>query len=107
MDKTFSVFLDHIDLCGGPIMAGLFVFSFAQGGLIDALIAFSVYSMTMAVFMIAISFITALSKDVLLTHLRKSTVTIQRVSGVLLFLVGAFLVLSSIYVTAFTNILFP
>ena len=93
--------------CGGPIMAGLFVFSFAQGGLFDALIAFSVYSFTMAALMIIVSFITALSKDTLLANLRKSTVTIQRVSGVLLFLVGVFLVLSSIYVTTFTSILFP
>ena len=93
--------------CGGPIMAGLFIFSFAQGGLIDALIAFSVYSMTMGVLMIIISFITALSKESLLTNLRKSTITIQRVSGVFLLLVGAFLVLSSIYVTTFTSILLP
>ena len=93
--------------CGGPIMAGLFVFSFAQGGLIDALIAFSIYSMTMAVLMIIVSFITALSKETLLLNLRQSTVAIQRISGVLLLLVGAFLVLSSIYVTTFTSILFP
>jgi len=93
--------------CGGPIMAGLFVFALSQGGFVAALIAFAVYALVMAILMIIISVLIAYSKNTLLQGLRGSTVAIQRVSGVLLLLVGAFLILSSVYVTAFTNILFP
>ena len=92
--------------CGGPIMAGLIVFALSQGGFADALLAFGVYSLTMALLMIMVSILIALSKDTLLQGLRQSTGTIQRVSGILL-LVGAFLILSSIFITAFTSILFP
>ena len=93
--------------CGGPIMAGLIVFALSRGGFTDALLAFGVYSLTMAVLMIVISTLIALSKETLLQGLNRSTAAIQRVSGVLLLLVGAFLILSSIFITAFTSILFP
>ena len=93
--------------CGGPILAGLFVFALSQGGFLNALLALAVYSFVMAVLMIVVSIVVAFSKDSLLQTLRQSTVKIQRVSGVLLLLVGAFLILSSIFVTAFTSILFP
>jgi len=93
--------------CGGPIMAGLFVFALSQGGFFSALSALAVYSFTMALLMIVVSVLVALSKETLLTGLRQSTVAIQRASGILLLLVGAFLILSSIYITTFTSILFP
>ena len=93
--------------CGGPIMAGLIVFALSQGGFADALLAFGVYSLTMALLMIVVSMLIALSKETLLQGLRQSTGTIQRVSGILLLLVGAFLILSSIFITTFTDILFP
>ena len=93
--------------CGGPIMAGLIVFALSRGGFADALLAFGVYSLTMALLMIMVSILIALSKENILQRLRQSTGTIQRISGILLLLVGVFLILSSIFVTAFTNILFP
>jgi len=93
--------------CGGPIMAGLFVFALSRGGFVDALLAFAIYSLVMAFLMIVVSMLIALSKETLLTGLRQSTVAIQRVSGILLLLVGAILVLSSIFVEEFTKILFP
>jgi len=88
-------------------MAGLFVFAFLQGGFADALLAFALYSLVMAFLMISVSFLIALSKETLLQGLRQSTVTIQRVSGVLLFMVGAVLVLSSIFLSTFVRLLFP
>ena len=93
--------------CGGPILAGLFIFALSQGGFLDALLALAVYSFVMAALMIVVSIIVAFSKDSLLQTLRQSTVKIQRVSGIFLLLVGLFLILSSIFVTAFTSILFP
>ncbi|MCH8741765.1 hypothetical protein IH779_02595 [Patescibacteria group bacterium] len=93
--------------CGGPIMAILFVFALSRGGFADAFLAFIIYSLVMAVLMIVVSLLIAFSKETLLQSLRQSTVAIQRVSGVLLLIVGAFLILSSIFITVFTNILFP
>ena len=88
-------------------MAGLIVFALSQGGFMNALLAFGVYSLTMAFLMIVVSMLIALSKETLLQGLRQSTAAIQRVSGVLLLLVGAFLILSSIFISTFTSILFP
>jgi len=93
--------------CGGPIMAGLIVFALARGGFVEALLAFAVYSLVMALLMIVVSLLVALSKESLLQQLRQSTVAIKRVSGLLLLLVGAFLIFSSIFITTFTKILFP
>jgi len=93
--------------CGGPIMAGLFVFAFSQGGFADAFLAFVVYALVMALLMIVVSMLIAFSKETLIAGLRQSTVAIQRVSGILLIVVGVFLIFSSIFVTQFTSILFP
>ena len=88
-------------------MAILFVFALSQGGFADAFLAFIIYSLVMALLMIIVSLLIAFSKETLLQSLRQSTVAIQRVSGVLLLIVGIFLILSSVFITAFTNILFP
>ena len=93
--------------CGGPILAGLSVFALTQGGFLQALLAFAVYSLVMAVLMIIVSTLVALSKETLLKDLGKSVGAIKKFSGILLILVGSFLILSSIFVTAFTKILFP
>jgi len=93
--------------CGGPILAGLSVFALTQGGFAQVLLAFLVYSLVMALLMILVSTLVALSKETLLRDLGKSVVLIKRVSGMLLLLVGLFLILSSIFVTEFTKVLFP
>ncbi len=93
--------------CGGPIMGGLIVFALSQGGFSDAFLAFVVYSLVMALLMIVVSLLIAFSKETLLQSLRQSTVAIKRVSGVLLLIVGIFLILSSVFITPFTKILFP
>lgn len=93
--------------CGGPILAGLSVYALSLGGFAQALLAFLVYSAVMAGLMIVVSALIALSKETILSDLRKSVVSIKRMSGGLMVLVGVFLVLSSIFVTTFTGILFP
>jgi len=93
--------------CGGPILGGLFIFALSQGGFLTALLALAVYSFVMASLMILVSTVVAFSKEGLLGVLRQSTVKIQRLSGILLVLVGLFLILSSIYISEFTKILFP
>jgi len=93
--------------CGGPILGGLFIFALSQGGFLTALLALAVYSFVMASLMILVSTVVAFSKEGLLGVLRQSTVKIQRLSGILLLLVGLFLILSSVYISEFTKILFP
>lgn len=93
--------------CGGPIMAGLFVFSLSQGGFGTALLAFTIYSLVMALLMIIVSVLIAFSKKTILQGFRQSTVPIQRASGIILLIVGVFLILSSVFVSTFTSVLFP
>jgi len=93
--------------CGGPILAGLSVYALSLGGFSQALLAFLVYSLVMAFLMILVSILVAFSKETLLKDLGKSTVAIKKFSGYLLLLVGLFLIASSIFITAFTQILFP
>jgi len=93
--------------CGGPILAGLSVYALSLGGFSQALLAFAVYSLVMAVLMILVSTLVAFSKETLLKDLGKSVGVIKKFSGILLLLVGLFLIASSIFVTEFTKILFP
>jgi len=93
--------------CGGPIMAGLFVFSLSVGGFATALLAFIIFSLTMIVLMLLISILVGLSKDTLINKLKAKSGTIKKFTGIVLFLVGLFLLLSSIFTETFTSILFP
>ena len=93
--------------CGGPILAGLSIYALSLGGFSQALLAFLVYSLVMALLMILVSILIAFSKETLLKDLGKSVVAIKKFSGYLLLLVGLFLIASSIFVTTFTQILFP
>ena len=87
-------------------MVGLSVFAFSQGGFSQALLAFLVYSLVMALLMVFVSTLVASSKEGLLKDLGKSVLVIKRTSGVPLLIVGLFLIISSIFVTAFTRIFF-
>jgi len=93
--------------CGGPIMAGLLVFSLGLGGFNTALLAFIIFSLTMVILMLLISVLVGLSKDTLINKMKSSSGTIKKFTGVILFLVGLFLLLSSIFTKTFVSILFP
>lgn len=93
--------------CGGPILAGLSVFALSSGGFSSALFAFIVYSLVMGLLMIIISLLVGFSKGTLIEKLKANTVTIKKVAGVIVILVGLFLILSSIFTGTFTAILFP
>jgi len=93
--------------CGGPILAGLSVFAFSSGGFSSALIAFIIYSLVMALLMIFISLLVGFSKGTLMEKLKANTVLVKKVAGVIIILVGIFLLLSSIFTKVFTAILFP
>lgn len=93
--------------CGGPILAGLSLFAFASGGFSSAFSAFLIYSAVMAILMIVVSLLVGLSREGLLRAIGGSVLTIKKTSGVILLLVGAFLVFSAVFVQIFTKLLFP
>lgn len=93
--------------CGGPILAGLSLFAFASGGFLSAFSAFLIYSAVMAILMVMVSLLVGLSREGLLKTVGGSVLAIKKISGVILLLVGAFLVFSAIFVQTFTKLLFP
>jgi len=94
--------------CGGPIMAGLFVFALtAGGGFTSVLFAFLIFSLTLATLMIAMSLLVGYSQNTMIARLRGSSPKIKKVSGIILAIVGLFLLLSAIFVREFVSVLFP
>jgi len=93
--------------CGGPILAGLSLFALASGGFSSAFSAFLIYSAVMAILMIIVSLLVGLSREGLLKVVGNSVLTIKKTSGVILLLVGAFLIFSAVFVRIFTKLLFP
>lgn len=93
--------------CGGPVLASLSLFAFASGGFTSALSAFIIYSLVMAILMLFISTLVGLSREGLLRAVRHSILMIKKVSGVILVIVGIFLIFSAIFVKTYTKLLFP
>lgn len=93
--------------CGGPILAGLSLFAIASGGFQSALSAFIIYSLVMAILMILVSLLVGLSREGLLKVVGHSLLTIKKISGVILVLVGILLIFSAVFVQIFTKLLFP
>lgn len=93
--------------CGGPILASLTLFALASGGFASAFSAFLIYSAVMAFLMLAVSLLVGLSREGLLKVVGNSVLTIKKTSGVILVIVGAFLIFSAVFVQTFTKLLFP
>lgn len=93
--------------CGGPIMAGLLVFALSVGGFSSALLAFVIFSLTMVILMLLISILVGLSKDALINKMKTSSGKIKKFSGIVMALVGLFLLISAIFTKIFVGVLFP
>jgi len=93
--------------CAGPILAGLSVFAFSTGGFNSAILAFAVYSLVMVALMIFISLLASLSKETLIEQLKTNTLKIKKITGIVIVLVGLFLIWSSIFLGSFISALFP
>lgn len=93
--------------CGGPILAALSAYAISLGGIAQILTAFFIYSLVMGALMVFVSLLVAYSKVQLLDSLKGAIGPIKKTSGILLVVVGIFLVLSSIFVKTFVGILFP
>jgi cytochrome c-type biogenesis protein len=93
--------------CSAPIFAGLALFAFASGGFLTAIAAFLVFSLTMAALAVAISILSGASDRERVRGLTRSTSTFGKLAGGAQVAVGIFLVLSSIFVSAFVGFFFP
>jgi cytochrome c-type biogenesis protein len=93
--------------CVGPILSGLILFAFSTGGFVSALSAFIIFSLTMAFLMVVLSFLVGTAKKETVERLTNMAPKIKKLSGVILVLVGLFLLLSSIFIREFVSLLFP
>jgi cytochrome c-type biogenesis protein len=93
--------------CAGPILAGLALFAFSTGGFLSALYAFLVYASAMGALMLLVSLLVGFKRESLLMQLKARTGLIKNATSLLLVLVGAFLILSSVYRELFVKLLFP
>jgi cytochrome c biogenesis protein CcdA len=93
--------------CTGPLLAGLIVYALGSGGFTSALLAFLIFSGTMAVLMLIISLIVARSSGRVVKRLKGASPGIKRLSAVLLMGVGAFTALSTVFLAEFVLVLFP
>lgn len=93
--------------CTGPILAGLTLFALASGGFGSALLAFAVFSATMAGLTVIVAALLATSRSTLVSRLKAGTPAIKKISAVLLAAIGLFNLLSSLRVDLFVRALFP
>jgi len=93
--------------CVGPILSGLVIFAFGFGGFASAILAFLIYSLTMTSAMIFLSMLVGFAKESSIKRLKVSSAKIKKYSGIILFLVGLYLLLSSIFLSQFVSLLFP
>lgn len=91
----------------GPFLAAVAAFALTAGGFLSAFLAFLLFAATMGVLMLGISLLVGMSQNALLRRLRASSRDIQRVSSVLLVLVGTGLIYFAIDVGRFQSIFFP
>ena len=91
----------------GPFLAAVAAFALTSGGFLTAFLAFLLFAATMGSLMLAISLMVGMSQNVILRRLRASTRAIQRVSSILLILVGTGLIYFAVDVGRFQSIFFP
>lgn len=93
--------------CGGPILAALSVLAVTQGGFTRAFSTFAVYSLTMAMLIITVAWLSGLFQASVAVTLRQQAVLAQRISGAILLLVGISLLLATIFLPLYVQLLFP
>ena len=85
--------------CTAPLLLGVTLAALASGSFLEALLIFVVLAAVMAVLMIFVTLLIAMSAGTLLQKLKVSTVWIKRISGVILVVVGVYLI--AFYMVAF------
>jgi len=89
--------------CTGPIMAGLILFALTTGFYV-ALTAFVIYSFTMALLMIIISYIVSSGKKL---YISNQIQNIQKFGSIVLMIVGLFILWTVVFSPTFIKIFFP
>lgn len=79
--------------CTGPIMLGLMLYALSSGSFTTALLAFTVFSFTMGTLMILVTVLVGAFKGALITRISKSLPTIKMIAGIIMIIVGLFLVI--------------
>lgn len=90
-----------------PFLAAVAAFALSTGGFLAAFLAFLLFAATMGSLMLLISLMVGTSQNTLLRDIRGSSRAIQRVSSIILMLVGAGLVYFTVDVGAFRDLFFP
>lgn len=90
-----------------PFLAAVAAFALSTGGFLTAFLAFLLFAATMGGLMLGISLLVGTSQSVLLRQLRTSSRAIQRVSSIVLLLVGGALVYFTVDVGVFRDLFFP
>jgi cytochrome c biogenesis protein CcdA len=91
----------------GPFLAAVAAFALTTGGFLTAFLAFLLFAATMGLLMLGVSLLVGASQHTLIRRLRASSGAIQRVSSVVLVLVGAGLIYFALDAGAFQRIFFP
>lgn len=78
--------------CTLPILLSLIAYSIASSGLLVGLVVFIVYALGIATPLILITIVTAQAKQAMLTRFRRLTPHIYKASGILLIMIGAYLI---------------
>ncbi len=77
--------------CTGPILLALVVYALASG---QALLAFAVFSLTMAALMFSVTLLSGLAGRAATTRLAAATERLQRIGAIILMVVGTYTMLS-------------
>jgi cytochrome c biogenesis protein CcdA len=91
----------------GPLLAAVAAFALSTGGFGSAFLTFVLFAATMAALMLLVSLLVGTSQNTLLRSMRTSSRAIQRVSSIVLIVVGAGLVYFTIDLEVFRTLFFP
>jgi cytochrome c biogenesis protein CcdA len=78
--------------CSSPIFLSIILYALRSGGSIQALVTFLVYALGMGTPLIAITYLVATMKQLLINRIRSALAIIQRFSGILLIIMGILLI---------------
>lgn len=83
--------------CTLPLLFAMIIVPLTTGKIFTVLLSILVYSFAMSILMILVTYLVAWSENNLIMKMVKSTVTIKKLSGLALILIGAFLLYYNIF----------
>jgi len=92
--------------CAGPIMAGLLILATASG-FEAAIIAFLIYAITMSLLMFLVSIMVSTAKKDFIEKTVSYSAKIQKISAIMLIIVGVFIVYTALFPNVFVELFFP